>query len=258
MTKKRIPVCALFLMVLLMIFPLCVSAAAPTVQEVESLIASIGTVSRENRTAVEQAVNAYYQLDEAAKSQVSNYAVLAEAQQILGIQDALAKLTHEHDNVDEIDTWFSPLVEGNDNIAMVPAIYFDYFDGPGYPIMALMFYYEGDDFITLSSAKVRTDGYRYTLGSFDFIDATTEIKDKKIIHYSYGFSLVEEFEYNMLLDVLDSEEVIVRLIGNAAQKLPVTVDYTLTESDYEAINDTMYAYHLMCQADYSTLLKAIA
>lgn len=163
MTKKKIPVCTLFLMALLMIFPLCVSAAEPTVQEVETLISSIGTVSRENRTAVEKAVTVYDQLDDTAKAQVSNYAVLAEAQQILGIQDALAKLMHEHDNVDETDTWFSPLIVNNESIAMVPAIYFDYFDGPGYPIMVLMFYYEGNEFVTLSSAKVRTDQYRYTM-----------------------------------------------------------------------------------------------
>lgn len=78
------------------------------------------------------------------------------------------------------------------------------------------------------------------------------------IRYLYGYSFVEEFEYNMLLDILDSEEVIVRLSSDSTIKLPHYIDYTLTESDYEAIDDTMYAYYLMCQADYSTLLKAIA
>lgn len=259
MTKKKIPVCTLFLMVLLMIFPLCVSAAEPTVQEVETLIYSIGTVSRENRTAVEKAVTAYDQLDDTAKAQVSNYAVLAEAQQILGIQDALAKLTHEHDKVDNIDTWFSPLIANNESIAMVPAIYVDHIDGPGYPVMFLMFCYEGYDLLNISTAKVRTDDMRYTYNPGAFYSWSSLVEeDGKSVRCVYAMCLVEEFEYNMLLDILDSEEVIVRIESDSLIKIPNYIDYTLTESDYEAINDTMYAYYLMCQADYSTLLKAIA
>lgn len=83
-------------------------AASPAVQEVEALISQIGTVTRENRSAVESAVNAYNQLDEASKAAVSNYAVLAEAQQVLGIKDALAKLGVEYDKVQNSAAMRSP------------------------------------------------------------------------------------------------------------------------------------------------------
>lgn len=256
MTKKKIPVCTLFLMALLMIFPLCVSAATPTVQEVETLISGIGTVSREKRTAVEKAVNAYDQLDDTAKAQVSNYAVLAEAQQILGIQDALAKLTHEHDNVEDTDIWLSPLY--NDSCVMAPVIYM--FPDNSFPVMTLLFGCDGYDLLDIASAKVRTDMNRYTYNSGAFLYRGSSLleEDGKSVRYIIAMCLVEEFDYNMLLDILDSEEVIVRLESGSTLKLPNYIDYTLTESDYEAIDDTMYAYYLMCQADYSTLLKSIA
>ena len=69
------------IMMLLMLAPTSAFAAEPSVQEVEALIAQIGTVTRENRSAVERAVDAYSQLDDATKAEVSNFAVLAEAQQ---------------------------------------------------------------------------------------------------------------------------------------------------------------------------------
>ena len=52
---------------MLMVMPMGAFAAVPSVQEVETLIAQIGTVTRENRSAVEKAVNAYNQLDDASK-----------------------------------------------------------------------------------------------------------------------------------------------------------------------------------------------
>ena len=89
-------------------------AASPAVQEVEALISQIGTVTRENRSAVESAVNAYNQLDEASKAAVSNYAVLAEAQQVLGIKDALAKLGVEYDKVQNSAAMRSPYSDKNE------------------------------------------------------------------------------------------------------------------------------------------------
>ena len=96
------------MMILLMLMPSSAFAAEPSVQEVEALIAQIGTVTRENRSAVERAVDAYSQLDDTAKAEVSNFTVLAEAQQILGIKDALAKLDVKYDKVEGNYTITSP------------------------------------------------------------------------------------------------------------------------------------------------------
>lgn len=256
MIKKKVSICTLLLMALLMVFPLCASAAAPTVQEVESLISGIGTVSRENRTTVENAVKAYDQLDDTAKSQVSNYAVLAEAQQILGIQDALAKLTHEHDKVEDWDSWVSSLY--NESCTIAPAIYM--FPDKNFPVAALLFGCDGNDLLDIATVKVRTDKdlYTYNRGAFLYCGPSIVEEEGKNTRYLYAITLIEEFDYNMLLDIVHSDEAIVRLESGSTIKLPNYIDYTLTESDYQAIDDTMYAYYLMCQADYSTLLKAIA
>ena len=95
--RRKISAILVTVLIMLTVMPMGAFAAVPSVQEVETLIAQIGTVTRENRSAVEKAVNAYNQLDDASKAGVSNFDVLAEAQQILGIKDALAKLNVEHD-----------------------------------------------------------------------------------------------------------------------------------------------------------------
>lgn len=63
--------------------------SAVTPEQVEALISQIGTVTRSRRAAIVAALDAYNQLDDAGKAAVTNFGVLAEAQQILGIQDAL-------------------------------------------------------------------------------------------------------------------------------------------------------------------------
>lgn len=79
-----------------------------TVAQVESLINQIGTVTTARRPAIVAAVNAYNELDDASKAQVSNFAVLAEAQQVLGLKDALAKLKISYDKVEDARSYVSP------------------------------------------------------------------------------------------------------------------------------------------------------
>ena len=115
------------IMMLLMLAPTSAFAAEPSVQEVEALIAQIGTVTRENRSAVERAVDAYSQLDDATKAEVSNFAVLAEAQQILGIKDSLSKLDVKHDKVEGDYMITSPYVfqeidKGDCNVSPVVCV----------------------------------------------------------------------------------------------------------------------------------------
>ena len=75
--------------------------SAVTPEQVEALISQIGTVTRSRRAAIVAALDAYNQLDDAGKAAVTNFGVLAEAQQILGIQDALAKCNVNYDAVED-------------------------------------------------------------------------------------------------------------------------------------------------------------
>lgn len=70
--RRKISAILVTALIMLMVMPMGAFAAVPSVQEVETLIAQIGTVTRENRSAVEKAVNAYNQLDDASKAGVSN------------------------------------------------------------------------------------------------------------------------------------------------------------------------------------------
>ena len=100
-------------------------AAVPSVAGSGNADCTVGTVTRENRSAVEKAVNAYNQLDDASKAGVSNFDVLAEAQQILGIKDALAKLNIDHDKVENSIVMVSPYTVNNESVGqsvMAPAI----------------------------------------------------------------------------------------------------------------------------------------
>lgn len=116
--RRKISAILVTVLIMLMVMPMGAFAAVPSVQEVETLIAQIGTVTRENRSAVEKAVNAYNQLDDASKAGVSNFDVLAEAQQILGIKDALAKLNVEHDRVENNYTISDSYVESTLNTGL--------------------------------------------------------------------------------------------------------------------------------------------
>ena len=72
--RRKISAILVTVLIMLMVMPMGAFAAVPSVQEVETLIAQIGTVTRENRSAVEKAVNAYNQLDDASKAGVFNNA----------------------------------------------------------------------------------------------------------------------------------------------------------------------------------------
>ena len=85
--------------------------SAVTPEQVEALISQIGTVTRSRRAAIVAALDAYNQLDDAGKAAVTNFGVLAEAQQILGIQDALAKCNVNYDAVE--DYWAIPTPHDN-------------------------------------------------------------------------------------------------------------------------------------------------
>ena len=183
-------------------------AASPAVQEVEALISQIGTVTRENRSAVESAVNAYNQLDEASKAAVSNYAVLAEAQQVLGIKDALAKLGVEYDKVQNSAAMRSPYSDKNEEsgtcvFAPMLCIYEEY----DFPVLFTLFEYIGQEHLGVDSIVVRAGDYKYQYGIKDFVKLGSEeqkIKNRTV-SVDYGMIVATHYEYNMFIDLLSSK-----------------------------------------------------
>jgi len=243
-------------LMMLMIIPMNAFAAAPSVQEVETLIAQIGTVSRENRSAVEKAVDAYNQLDDASKASVSNFDVLAEAQQVLGIKDALAKLNVEYDRVENNYTISDSYVENtlNTGLCMIAPSIRVYGDRDE-PVLMISFVYVGDELLNANRVIVRAGDNKYTYNqdAFDAIGRDVCKINTGKLKWVEGFvTRAEDFDIELLQDALSSKEAIVRFSGYQSY------DYVLTPQNRQAITDVLNAYNLMCSVSPEVLRKALA
>lgn len=240
-------------------FSLNVFAAAPTVRDVEKYIDQIGTVTRDNRQAVEKAVDAYYQLENDEKSQVTNYAVLAEAQQILGIQDAVANLQLGYDKENDAVILMSPYTEKNEkagSCTVAPVIYAS--DKYGSPIMFLFFEFLGGEYLQTNTVQVKVGGQTYQYHSKDFVKTTygTIKQGNKTYHIERGIRVANQTDLKMLSAMLREKTVTVHFVGGADGEVK-TMDYTLSKYDRQAINDVLYAYELMDQASSEVLHKVL-
>ena len=253
--RRKITAMILATLMLLALMPMSTFAAAPSVREVETLIAQIGTVSRENRSAVEKAVNAYNQLDDASKAGVSNFDVLAEAQQILGIKDALAKLDVGYDKVEGIRTITSPyyLQAGDVGLCDVIPIIYTY-ENQDEPFLTVTFSYVGDEVLNADKIIVRVGDNKYTYNQKAFIAVqrgAVKISTGATKYAEFYGVEAEDFEIDLLRDALSSDEAIFRFSGQQSY------DYILTPQNRQAITDVLNAYNLMCDVSPEVLRKAL-
>lgn len=254
--RRKISAILVTVLIMLTVMPMGAFAAVPSVQEVETLIAQIGTVSRENRSAVEKAVKAYNQLDDASKAGVSNFDTLAEAQQILGIKDALAKLNVDHDKVENTRTITSPyyLQAGDVGLCDVIPIIYTYEDQDE-PFLTVTFSYVGDELVNADKIIVRVGDNKYTYNQKAFIAvqrSTVKISTGAMKYAEFYGVAAEDFDIDLLRDALSSKEAIFRFSGQR------NYDYVLTPQNRQAITDVLNAYNLMCSVSPDVLRKALA
>ena len=252
--KKRFAA-AVLAAVLTAALGLNVLAAAPTVQEVEHTIDQIGTVTRENRKAVEKAVEAYSQLDNDQKSEVSNFGTLAEAQQILGIQDAVAKLKVGYDKKDDAVILLSPYTEKNeknDSCTVAPVLYAS--DKYSSPILFLFFEYLGSDYLQTQTVRIKAGGSTYQYRAKDFAQTSygTIKLDGKTRAIERGIRVASRNDVKVLSAMLADAKTTIQFVGKDK-----TVDYVLSNEDRQAITDVLYAYDLMNQASADVLHKVL-
>ena len=251
--RRKISAILVTVLIMLTVMPMGAFAAVPSVQEVETLIAQIGTVTRENRSAVEKAVNAYNQLDD--------FDVLAEAQQILGIKDALAKLNIDHDKVENSIVMVSPYTVNNESIGqsvMAPAIIFvEQYDQP---LLAMAVEYIGEEHLWMNVVTVRAgeNKYEYYYGDFLITDASEEKIKNRTVARETGARIATDNDYNMFMNILNAKEAIVRFSNVNYGRVMKSYDYTITNEDRQAITDVLNAYNLMCSVSPDVLRKALA
>ena len=257
--RKKISAILVTVLIMLTVMPMGAFAAVPSVQEVETLIAQIGTVSRENRSAVEKAVKAYNQLDDDSKAGVSNFDTLAEAQQILGIKDALAKLNMSQDKVENTKIWFSPYIEKCEEVGQsVVALCIGMKENVNMPMLMMSMEYIGDKDLGANVIKIRAGDNKFTYNSsaFEKIERGN-IKINNIRKYAErGTTWVEEFDIEMLKALLSANEAIVRF-QREGYGIVEYVDYTVTPEERQAITDVLNAYNRMCSVSPEVLRKAL-
>lgn len=224
---------------------------AYTVGQVYDLINQIGTVNRSRRPQIVAALNAYNTLSDAQKAQVSNFSVLAEAQQVLGIQDALANLSVKRNSADTgwfVRSYYEATSLSQKACAALPYLYVS--DDATEVLFQLQFQYVGDSQMDLYQVIVRAGSKKYTfhcdtdygggyntnLGWFDFENFT-----------------MEPDELSWFGQWLSQSEVIMRFTGWDGS----SVDCTLTPENRQALTDLINVYNLIMAASPDVRLKAI-
>lgn len=227
------------------------NAAEP--QQVETLINQIGTVTRDSRPAIVAALDAYNQLDDAGKAAVSNFAVLAEAQQILGVKDALAKCTVKYDAVEDdwtIDTAHAKNADKRLSSCLGPWIYV--WDNGESMAFNEMFEYFGTQKIDIDTIVLRGGDYKYTYTcGYDNSDYGY---DQKLGRWWAIASFdMEDSEVDWLRNLLGAQTVIMRFNGVDYTQS----DYTWTSQDRQAITDVINLYDLLKAATPEVRAKAL-
>ena len=215
--------------------------SAVTPEQVEALISQIGTVTRSRRAAIVAALDAYNQLDDAGKAAVTNFGVLAEAQQILGIQDALAKCNVNYDAVEDcwaITTRMMTASISARRVALAPTFISGtrgtrLFSGKILLTWALPSWISMTSFCAVEIISTLTFAIMIT----PIMDTT-----KSLVNGLHGPPLKwKTVKSNGCETFLSADTVIMRFEGTDYSKF----DYTWTEQDRQAITDIIDLYNLL-------------
>lgn len=224
----------------------CNDAATP--EQVVDLIEQIGTVTTARRPAIVAALTAYNQLDDAGKAAVTNYAVLAEAQQVLGIKDALAKCSVDFDKVErswDINAPYAYTCDANGTCYLLP--WFQIHEEKGqytlYP--GIEFLYQGTKNVAMDKVVVRAGD---SLESFEGRGPFTDVEPC----YELTVHSLSEEGVQWLHTILAQPEIIVRFNGSIG-----SADYTVTPENRQAITDVLNLYDLLQAATPEVRAKAL-
>lgn len=225
----------------------CNDAATP--EQVVGLIGQIGTVTTASRPAIVAALTAYNQLDDAGKAAVTNYAVLAEAQQVLGIKDALAKCSVDFDKVErswDINAPYAYTCDANGACYLLP--WFQIHEEKGqytlYP--GIEFLYQGTKNVAMDKVVVRAGD------SLESFEGRGPFTDEEPCYELTVHSLSED-GVRWLHTILAQPEIIVRFNGSIG-----SADYTVTPENRQAITDVLNLYDLLQAATPEVRAKALS
>ena len=224
---------------------------AYTVGQVYDLINQIGTVNRSRRPQIVAALNAYNTLSDAQKAQVSNFSVLAEAQQVLGIQDALANLSVKRNSADTgwfVRSYYEAKTLSLKSCAANAYLYIP--DDASTAKFQLQMRYVGDEKLDLYNVVVYSGDRTYTFSCDIYYDGGY---NSDLGWFDSATFTMEPEELSWFGQWLSQSEVVMRFTGWEGNSL----DYTLTPENRQALTDIINAYNLIMAASPDVRLKAI-
>lgn len=248
------------IMMLLMLAPTSAFAAEPSVQEVEALIAQIGTVTRENRSAVERVVDEYRQQVGKEENDIGD-----EESQLTELRGALEKLQLDYEEDEYTGNLLvvtSPYCNKNEETGQSCAVPLIYIFGPSVdPILGIGFIHIDGQYLNMDTVEIDTDENRYTYNSNAFINI---VKNKSFVK-STGVERLEELavriatedDIDMMMDMVKSDAVNIRF-GKYNSAKPDLVECPMPENDRQAIVDVLNAYYLYLNTTQAVRARALA
>lgn len=222
---------------------------AMSVAEVENLINQIGTVTTARRPAIVAALNAYNELDDAGKAQVSNFAVLEEAQQVLGLKDALARLKINYDRVEDSRSYVSPVEEKLANQGTNFLLPFFVNIGTNDPAMFFIGACSGKKYVYADEIIIRAGDYKYSY-EIDWTDSDRGYDGKNFWEVFSFYGDAQDIQW--FKNILSADEIIIRYKGDGG-----SIDHTMKPEERQAITDVLNAYDLFLAASPTVRAKAL-
>lgn len=222
---------------------------AMSVAEVENLINQIGTVTTARRPAIVAALNAYNELDDAGKAQVSNFAVLEEAQQVLGLKDALARLKINYDRVEDSRSYVSPVEEKLANQGTSFLLPFFVNTGTNDPAMFFIGACSGKKYVYADEIIIRAGDYKYSY-EIDWTDSDRGYDGKNFWEVFSFYGDAQDIQW--FKNILSADEIIIRYKGDGG-----SIDHTMKPEERQAITDVLNAYDLFLAASPTVRAKAL-
>ena len=222
-------------------------------ENVVSLIDQIGPVNRSRRAAIVAALDAYNALSDEQKAGVTNYQVLVEAQQKLGIQDAISVVNMTCDAV-ENNRSFAPKNYGKNfkklTCSVYPVLYS--IGDHGKLQFRIVFSYIGKTPMDLDEIVIRAGEHKFTYDC-DYSNSDGGYDSGAKRWCGLAIYDIDDARINELREMLAEPTVTIRFDSSDSNRY----DYTLTPTDRQGITDIIRLYDAMNAAAPAVRMDAM-
>ena len=207
-------------------------------EQVDTLIAEIGTVTTASKEKINNARSAYDALDKDASVKVSKLQVLTSAEseyKNISKNNLLSKMRSETDKVQNCTFYYPKSLPYYADVRSYVLPYIGYNNTSAW--LCMQCDYTGDDWVSWDSLIFLIDGNTQTK-DFNYFDINRQLSYGDGVFEYYNGSL-DETDIELFRKIADSKETIIRFEGN------YRYDLTVSESDKNAIRDVLELYDIL-------------